>query len=230
MTVNGYCEVGDEGKSEVDTELILWDNDGVLVDTEGLYYEATKVVLADLGVELTESHYAQYWLKQSEGIARFLADSKLNNAQIQNLRARRNEVYSTFLRERNTLIEGVFEVLKVLKPHFRMGVVTSSHHDHFKLIHSKTGILPYFEFALKSGDYTQSKPAPDPYLKALEIAKVPCEKCLAVEDSERGLIAAKAAGLCCWIIPRGLSAGGDFSTADRVLNSVREVPKALGCL
>lgn len=212
----------------MEIELILWDNDGVLVDTEILYYEANKAVLGEAGIELTEDLFARYWLTQSEGIEKCADDYGLDSGQVPILRARRNKRYSKLLRSRSVLIEGVAAVLEVLRPHYRMGVVTSSRRDHFEVIHQKTGILPYFEFALQSGDYARSKPAPDPYLKALEVAAVPKERALVIEDSVRGLIAAKAAELKCWVIPRGLSLKGDFAAADRVLPSISEIPALLG--
>jgi HAD superfamily hydrolase (TIGR01509 family) len=82
-----------------------------------------------------------------------------------------------------------------------MGIVTSSRSDHFALIHQRTGFLPYFRFVLTAGDYSRSKPDPDPYLRAIERSGVERDECLVIEDSERGLIAATAAGIRCIIVP-----------------------------
>jgi beta-phosphoglucomutase-like phosphatase (HAD superfamily) len=54
------------------------------------------------------------------------------------------------------------------------------------------------------------------------------EDCLVIEDSERGLRAAKAAGLTCWVIPSGFTRGGSFAAADRVLGSPAELEALLG--
>jgi beta-phosphoglucomutase-like phosphatase (HAD superfamily) len=77
--------------------------------------------------------------------------------------------------------------------------------------------LDHFELVLLQGDYARAKPEPDPYLRAVERLGVAAERCLVIEDSERGLRAAKAAGLRCWVIPSALTVGQRFDAADAVL-------------
>ena len=83
--------------------------------------------------------------------------------------------------------------------------------------------LPYFQFALTSGDYKNSKPHPEPYLKALERSGCRREECLVIEDSERGLIAAREAGLRCIVVPSELTRGRNFDGAYKVLESLTEL-------
>ena len=208
---------------------IFWDNDGVLVDTEGLYYEANKAALLSLGKELTEEDYCHCWFKKGKGMKLFLEQQKLflGSEELQNIKQKRNAAYADLLKKESRLISGVDKALSQLHQRVRMGIVTNSRRDHFELIHSHTNILHYFNFVLANGDYARSKPAPDAYLKACETAGVEREHCLVIEDSERGLLAAKAAGMSCWVIPYGISSGGDFSKADKILSSVEEVPEAL---
>ena len=73
---------------------------------------------------------------------------------------------------------------------------------------------------LAQGDYARAKPEPDPYLRAVERLGLEPDRCLVIEDSERGLRAAKAAGLRCWVIPSRLTAGGRFDAADAVLGDL----------
>ena len=61
----------------------------------------------------------------------------------------------------------------------------------------------------------------------MQSAGVPRDRCLVIEDSERGLRSAKGAGLACWVVPNELTSGGDFSTADRVLGSIGEAADLL---
>ena len=108
-----------------------------------------------------------------------------------------------------------------------MGIVTSSRKMHFELIHRSTDLLKYFDFILTGDDYTSFKPNPDPYLMAVEKSGFQKDECIAIEDSERGLKSAKSAGIHCFVIPGGLTSAGDFSRADRILNSIRELPDVL---
>lgn len=102
--------------------------------------------------------------------------------------------------------------------------------DHFNLIHARTGLLTYFDFALTDGDYAASKPDPAAYLAAVTRAGVDPSSCVVIEDSERGLASAVAAGLRCVVAPSRLTRGSRFDGAWRVLDDVRDVPQLLESL
>ena len=102
--------------------------------------------------------------------------------------------------------------------------MTSSTRDHFDEIHVQTGLVPYFEFVLADGDYARHKPHPDPYLTAAERLGVDPARCLVIEDTERGLVAATDAGMECVVIPNALTAHADFSRATARLDSMAELP------
>lgn len=204
---------------------ILWDNDGVLVDTEVLYYEANRQVLAGLGVALTVAMFRELYLKDTVG-AWHLARG-LSAEEIEAKRLERNRVYSDLLRTRSFAVPGAAEVLQALSGRVAMGVVTSSRRDHFDLIHARTGFGRFFDLVVSCDDVQRTKPDPEPYLRALALTGRDPGECVAIEDSERGLAAAKAAGLECWVIPTELSREGDFGTADRVLRDIAQVPGLL---
>jgi HAD superfamily hydrolase (TIGR01509 family) len=104
-----------------------------------------------------------------------------------------------------------------------MCVVTSSRKDHFEIIHKRTGFKKYFAFVITSDDISNVKPDPEPYMKALEVSGMKKEECFVVEDSERGLKSALAAGIKCYIIPTHLTKDSDFAGAEKVLNNIREI-------
>jgi HAD superfamily hydrolase (TIGR01509 family) len=201
---------------------IFWDNDGVLVDTEELYFQATRDVLAGVGVRIGERDFIDYGLRQGRSLFDRARD-RLDEATIEQLRAERNTRYADLLRAGVPAVDGVTEVLHGLHGRVTMGVVTSSNYEHFDLIHRSTGLLRYFDFAITNRDYARTKPHPDGYLAALAHARVAAEACIAVEDSERGVAAAKAAGIRCIAVPRGLTRGGDYGAAYRVLDDLREL-------
>jgi HAD superfamily hydrolase (TIGR01509 family) len=202
---------------------IFWDNDGVLVDTERLYFSATKQILATVGIDLTKEMFTEFSLKEGKGAWYLAREKGISETDIRDLRDRRNLLYMKLLENENTLIDGTRDALEVLHNKYIMGIVTSSRKDHFEMIHKKSGLLQYFDFCLTREDYAKSKPDPEPYLLAVDKSGCLKEKCLAIEDTERGLRSAKAAGINCFIIPNELSRGGNFSGADRVLNSIKEV-------
>ena len=200
---------------------LLFDNDGVLVDTEGLYFQATREVLAGLGVTLTEDHYRQLFLVESRG-AWHLAGID-DEATLAALKQRRNQRYLELIATSEVEIPAAVEAIPLLAAHYRLALVTSSERAPFERAHRQTGLLPQFELVLAQGDYRASKPDPAPYLTALARLGLPPERCLVIEDSERGLHAAKAAGLECWILPSPLTRPFAFAGADRVLGGWGEL-------
>ena len=207
---------------------ILWDNDGVLVDTEHLYCEATRQVFAGAGITLGDADYREMFLTGNMGAWQRLTAQGRPQAEIARIRDERNEIYSTLLRGRDHAIEGVREVLQSLHGCYAMGVVTSSRRDHFEIIHATTGMLTYFDFVLTREQYVNSKPDPEPYLAGIAKTGFSAAQCLAVEDTPRGLTAATGAGARCVVIPNALTATGDFTTAYKVLRDIRELPALLG--
>lgn len=206
---------------------ILWDNDGVLVDTERLYFQATREVLAGVGAELTEALYFEYFLARSGGAWHLAEERGLDETAIAQLRLDRNTRYLQELQRQPLMISGVEETLRALRPHFTMGIVTSSRREPFETMHRRTGFLEFIDFALTLEDYARSKPDPEPYLRAIERSGFPAGECLAIEDSPRGLAAARAAGLDCWVVPTALSQPANFSGATRRLGRVNEVAALL---
>jgi HAD superfamily hydrolase (TIGR01509 family) len=215
------------GLTKALTKALLWDNDGVLVDTEHLYFEATQRVMATAGVELTEEQYIDHFLVEGKGAWHLLEECGVSADGIARLRDERNDLYGCLLREGPRAIPGVAETLQALRGRYVMGVVTSSRKDHFDLIHEHTGLLQYFDFVLTASDYPRVKPYPDPYLAAVERSGVGADSCIAIEDSERGLEAATLAGVRCIVVPTALTRGGRFARAYRVLTSAHEIPGAL---
>lgn len=206
---------------------ILWDNDGVLVDTEHLYFEATRGVLSARGIAIDETQYLELFLQRSKGILHFADEHGWSEDELQRVRRERSALYSELLRQRSCVVDGAYDVLARLHGRYTMGIVTSSQREHFDIVHAKSGLLKYIDFVLASGDYSEPKPHPEPYLKGVERAGVAKEACIVVEDSERGLASATAAGLKCAIIPSRLTAGRPFTGAYRVLGDIREVLQLL---
>lgn len=228
-TVRDPIPLTDSRSSHPAYGAILWDNDGVLVDTERWYFQATREVLAEVGVDLTLPLYFEHFLASDNGTAHLLAERGLDETEIEALRRTRNGRYQHLLEQESLTIAGVRETLQALRPHFVMGIVTSSRRSHFETIHRRTGLLEFFDFALTQGDYAQSKPAPDPYLAAIARTGLPASRCLVIEDAPRGLIAAQAAALDCWVIPTDFTRAARFSGAARILDGVTDIiPLLLG--
>jgi HAD superfamily hydrolase (TIGR01509 family) len=206
---------------------IFWDNDGILVDTEKYYFEATQQILKKVDFELTKEMYVELFLIQGKGVWHLLDQEKYSADFIKNLRTERDNLYLEFLLTKEILMDGIEDILANLSERYKMAVVTSSKPMHFNAIHSRTGILKYFDFTITANDYIKFKPDPEPYLTALKRMMVDSLEGIAIEDSRRGLISAKAAGLQCIIVWNELTRTSDFSEADYILSNIRNLTQIL---
>lgn len=210
---------------------LLWDHDGVLVDTEELYFQATREVLASLGIELSAEQHRRVNLEQGRSVWPWVrAQRGYDDAQLEALRRQRDARYAELLTQSDRLVPGVVPLLRELAQTRRMAIVTSSRREHFELLHRDGRILPFFEFVLTREDYAASKPDPEPYRLAVSRLRLPPEACLVIEDSERGLRAATAAGLRCWVLPSALTRGSAFVGAERCFASLEALGEALRAL
>jgi HAD superfamily hydrolase (TIGR01509 family) len=212
-------------RDEID--VILFDNDGVLVDTEPLFLEATRQLLETVDVRIDLETYRDLCLVQGKSVFDLAERKGLSPTEIRSLRAQRDARYMELIEAGVAVIDGVDELLPRLHGIRPLAIVTSSGRPHFERIHDQTGLLRYFEFVLADGDYARHKPHPDPYLAAARRFEVDCGRCLVIEDTERGLEAAHAAGMRCIAIPNALSETGNFENAEHVLGSVRELASLL---
>ena len=191
---------------------LLFDHDGVLVDTEQWYYQATRRALAELDIALDEQTYQDIMIR---GVAAWelAEEAGVEPVLLTAQKRKRNIWYQEYLRSEDLDIPGVIETLRALSARHPMAIVTTCKARDFDLIQRDREIVPLMDFVLKREDYGLSKPHPEPYLRALERFGARPEEALVIEDSERGLRAAVAAGIDCCIVHNAFTARHDFSAA-----------------
>lgn len=201
---------------------VLFDHDGVLVDTESWYYQAGERALADIGFTLDRDRYLQ-------GMAAGLSTwdqaraAGIDERILTRQRAVRDAYYQEYLRTEAIEIEGVVDVLAELSKHVRMAIVTTSKRADFEVVHEHRQITRFMDFVLLREDYEHAKPHPEPYLTALKRFGAAKARTLVVEDSARGLNSAVAAGIDCVIVHNEFTKTHDFSRAAYRINSLREL-------
>lgn len=205
---------------------ILFDNDGVLVETEKWYFQANVRALKELGITLELSKYlgimarggTAWELAQEQGITKEIIDKK---------RFQRDEYYQEYLKTKDLEIPNVISVLNELSKKYQMGIITTSRRVDFELIHRNRGITEYMDFVLCVEDYKRAKPYPDPYLAGLKKFNALKEETIIVEDSQRGLSSAVNAGIECAIVKNEFTASHDFSKATYLIDSLEDLYKLL---
>jgi len=209
-------------------DAVLFDNDGVLVDTEPLFLRATQELLDTVGVRVTADDYHEISMRRGRSVFDLASAKGISDEEILRLRERRGRRYSELIAEGIRVLDGVHETLESLHGLCPLAIVTSSDRDHFERIHDQTRLVRYFDFVLTEGDYSHHKPHPAPYLAAAERLGISPDRCLVIEDTERGLESATKAGMSCIAIPNELSRSGNFENAHSILDSMHELRRLLG--
>lgn len=205
---------------------ILFDNDGVLVDTEIWYFEANKKALKELGLTLHMDTYQEIMARGGTAWEVAIAQG-IETSIIDKKRIQRDIYYQDFLQTKNLEIPKVKKVLADLSKKYKMAIVTTSRRVDFELIHKQRGISDFMQFVLCVEDYNRAKPYPDPYLKGLELFKASNEQTIVVEDSQRGLSSAVNAKIECVIVKNDFTKTHDFSKANYFIDNLEQLETIL---
>ncbi|MDX4039656.1 HAD-IA family hydrolase [Aliarcobacter skirrowii] len=205
---------------------ILFDNDGVLVETEKWYFEANKKALKLLGLNLEMEFYQNIMVKGGSAFELALLHNIEHNI-IEKHRSIRDSFYQEFITTKDISIKNVKDTLKELSKRYKMAIVTTSRRVDFELIHKNSGITNFMDFVLCVEDYKRAKPHPDPYLKGLEKFNSKDFEAIVVEDSQRGLESSKRANIDCIVVKNEFTQKQDFSKADYFINNIEELKKLL---
>ncbi len=205
----------------------IFDLDGTLADTELLHYRTWKAVLEENGVEeLSFQRFMDYVGTSNEKVAHDHIVSNDIPKTVDELVAEKQLLYMELIAEIQ-LYDGVNAILEIFEEEVRMAVASSSHRKEVCAILETHNISRFFEYII-GGDMVQKrKPDPEIYLKATEVLGVQPRECIAFEDTNFGITAAKDAGIYSIAIPNAFTQKHDFSRADRILSSLGDMNSGL---
>lgn len=206
---------------------ILWDNDGLLLDSETVFFELTQAVFADFGFELSEEYWGVEYLGKAKRTREVAHEFGMESALVDRVIELRDHKFLEALHHPIPLRPKVRETLDTLAGRFMLGVVTGSPREKVELMHRSNGLGGYFDVVVTHDDVNETKPHPEPYCTALEYLGIKPENVLAVEDSERGLASAHAAGIPCIVVPNHLTQIQKFEQAYAIEEDVSGVLKYL---
>jgi len=203
---------------------VLFDFDGVLVDTEWAIYQSWKRMFEAHGQHLPLEIYTRCigsdfatWSPKTH-----LEDLTGLAFDWHDLDARRQEEILKDLTHEGPMHGAVLALKTLNASGIPTAVVSSSSHHWVDGWLEKLGLTHHFQVIVCRGDAPRIKPAPDLFLEAAKRLDVAPANCLVIEDSLNGLNAAKAAGMAVWIVPNRVTECLDFSQADRVFRSLAE--------
>ena len=202
-------------------EAIIFDLDGLMVDSEPIALEVWREVLEPFGVELSpEVHSRVIGFEPSRGAGIMIDEFRLP-ITVEELLEIYWEYRTTIMEHRIEPQPGLLDLMDFFEREgYRLGVASNSPSFYVKRILAAINIDGRLVCAVGSDEVRFGKPAPDVYLAAASRLEVSPENCLAIEDSPAGVIAAHAAGMRCIAIPNPALKNGDFGQADTVLDSL----------
>jgi len=206
---------------------LIFDLDGTLANTEELHYRAWEKTLVGNGLpEFTFPTFLNYVGSSNEKLASDYACSYGIERDATELVLAKQANYMELIPEIE-LCAGVREILNRFHGEKLLAVASSSHQREVMAILELHGITGFFTQVLGGDMVQKKKPDPEIYLRMQALLQVSAQECVAFEDSSHGLNAAKSAGMFGIAIPNEFTRGHDFSRADRILDSFKEVGDTL---
>jgi len=212
------------GRDDMSLEAVIFDMDGVLLDSEPVHFEATCALLAGYGITYTAAPNENFFGCTDRDVFRVLKaryglepdEDTLTREWIGHVLPR--------LAERIHPLPGVPEVLFELRRRgVRLALASSSAAPVIAASLEALGLAGVFETRVSGDDVSQGKPSPEIFLQALGRLDLPASACLVVEDSYNGLLAAHAAGIPCAVVPCSSTAHQDFTGADVQLSTLQDL-------
>jgi beta-phosphoglucomutase family hydrolase len=176
---------------------VLWDLDGVLVDSTRFHYEAYRKLLAERGREIGFEEFRNLFGLRNEPILRRLL-GELPPAEIERLADRKEELFRELIAGRVEALPGAADLARRLSDAgVPMAIVSSTPRANIELILGSLGLADAFDVVVGAEDARRGKPHPEGFLAAAERLGVAPGDCVVLEDAPEGIEGAKAAGMRC---------------------------------
>jgi HAD superfamily hydrolase (TIGR01509 family) len=205
---------------------VIFDMDGLIVDTETIHSHAAEKLLKTYG---KQPQYLPNGLLHIIGESgdrennRFinLYELPIDSAQLRN---QRRAFFEDLIEEKLTPLPGFMHLLKLLhKQKYKIALASNRYEKHIHMILDNLEVTEYFDVIVGPNDERRHKPHPDIYLHTVEKLNVKPDECIVLEDSEPGILAAKAANMKVIAIPNQYTAEQDLTKADIILDSLDKV-------
>ncbi len=179
------------------TNAVLWDLDGVLVDTAAHHFRAWRRLFRELGRDLSEEDFRRTFGLRNDAILQTLV-GHLPREETVRLSRRKEELYRQGIARGLAPMSGVLELLHQLRARAKgLAIVSSTPRENVDVALRSLGLTGFFDTVVAEEDVRQGKPDPEGYLLAAERLGLMSSECVVIEDAPGGVEAAKRAGMKC---------------------------------
>jgi beta-phosphoglucomutase len=201
---------------------VIFDMDGVLVDTGWAHRRSWQDLAEKEGLEISEEFFRRTFGMQNDAILPMLRPG-ISKEEMDRLADWKEECYRDIVKERVELAPGAQALLQDLKQHgFRLAIGSSAPAENLDVFWNRLGLADWFDARVTKEQTTRSKPSPETFLKAAEKIGLTPASCAVVEDAVPGVQAGKAAGMRVVAVTTTRKRE-DLTQADRVVDSLSEL-------
>lgn len=204
---------------------VIFDMDGVIIDSEPIHLDVDLQVMNELGCDITHKELEKYVGTTNEYMIADLKEKyNLSQSVEEIVEYKVNMSTKKIIEADIEPIEGIRELLINLKnKNMKTAIASSSPKNVIEIIVSKFKLEDYFDYLLSGEEVENGKPAPDVYIETAKKLGIAPNECTVIEDSRNGVIAAKAAGMKCIGFKNINSGNQDLSKADLIVDSILEI-------
>jgi beta-phosphoglucomutase len=205
---------------------VIFDMDGVIVDTEPVHRYAYYRHFAELHIEVPAAEYATFTGRSTRNVYQYLKDKHGLEPAVEELVLTKREIFNRAFDEKPDLelLDGVRHLIEDLHQHrMQLILASSASSSTIDRVMRRFALGSYFSHLVSGENFARSKPDPAIFQYAASLSEAPRSQCVVIEDSSNGVSAAQAAGIYCIGYSSEHSPLQDLSHADLVIGHFREL-------
>lgn len=205
---------------------VIWDMDGVIIDSADLHYRSWKDALEKRGIQMSRAQFDETFGRRNDDIIEHLTGKRPAGFEVASISGEKEEAYREMVRGGARFFPGVLELMRSLKEGgFRQAIASSAPAANVALIIEEMKLSPFIEAAVDGSQVSTGKPDPEVFIRAASKLGLEAGACLVIEDAAAGVEAARRAGMAVIAVSNTLPAAR-LMAADLVVGSLEEVEAA----